>query len=283
MQRGFGSSDSTGEKFDPKAITAENLNKSQIQGDTTMKTKVYFAALLFCLSIIAQNGLGIILAGDYTLVNQTKNAVLVVAGEVSDIQYVQPDLSKGDIYTDVSITVSKTLKGKPNIDKDTVRFRIEGGIGIDPFTGEAIGSDLSDVPTFEVGQELIIFLEKRWWDEWTLFYNGLYPAIHSPHPIYTLEENGKKQKIAGFYFALFKEKYVLNLPLDLAFRLVQDAVKAPEEVTFLEKKIREIKDIRKPENRRKQKVESPAFLSMLQSELTSIEAKIKEKEKNNEQ
>ncbi|MCZ6678037.1 MAG: hypothetical protein O7E52_12380, partial [Candidatus Poribacteria bacterium] len=78
------------------------------------------------------------------------------------------------------------------------------------------------------------------------------------------------------------QKYSLKLPLDVGFRLIENALKAPEEVALLEKKLRPIKDIRKPENQGKQKVESPEFLSMLESELTKIEAKIKEKEAKNE-
>jgi hypothetical protein len=246
-----------------------------------MKTQVFLATLLFFLTVTVQTGFGVILSGDYTLVNQTKKAVLVVAGEVSDIQYVQPDLSKGDIYTDVTITVSETLKGKPNIEKNTVRFRIEGGIGIDPLTGKVIGSLLSDVPTFELGQELVIFLEKRWWDEWT-FYDGLYPSVYPPASVYTLKENEKEYQVAQFLLAFFEQDYLLKLPLNVAVRLIQDAIKAPEEVALLEKKIREIKDIRKPENRVKQKVESSDFLLMLESELTQIEQIIKERERNNE-
>ena len=248
-----------------------------------MKAKVLFALLLFFLAVTAQKGFCSVLADDYTIVNQTRKAVLIVAGRVSDIQYVQPDLNKGNLYTDVTITVFKTLKGKPNIDKDMVRFRIEGGIGVDPSTGEIIGSSLSHVPTFEMGQELIIFLQKRWWDAWP-FYDELYPLIY-PHAIasiYTLKENGKEYKVAEFLLAFFKQEYLLKLPLDVAFRFIQNTIKAPGEVALLEEEIREIKDIRKKENREKQKVESPEFLSMLQSELTKIEKIIKEKERNNE-
>lgn len=253
------------------------------KGDVTMKAKVFLAFLLCFLAVTVQKGFCSILADDYTIVNQTYKAVLIVAGKVSDIQYVQPDLNIGNIYTDVTITVFKTLKGEPNIDKNTVRFRIEGGIGIDPLTGEMIGSSLSHVPTFEMGQELIIFLQKRWWDAWP-FYDGLYPLIY-PHAIasiYTLKEKEKEYKVAQFHLAFFEQPYLLNLPLDLAFRFIQNAVKAPEEVTILEKEIREIKDLRKKENQKKQKVESTEFLSMLQSELTKIEEIIKEKERNNE-
>jgi hypothetical protein len=237
-----------------------------------MKTKIVLAALCLCLTLTAQKGFGIFLSGDNTLVSQTKQAVLIVAGKVSDIQY----LYRGDIYTDVTITVSKTLKGQPNIDKDTVRFRIEGGIW-----GNTI-SEISTVPKFKVGQELILFLQKRTWGTGWSFYDGLYPLVYPPYPkINTLKENGKEYKVA--HFDLTKQTYLLKLPLEVAFRLIEYAVKAPEEVALLEEKIRPIKDIRKPENRGKQKVESPEFLSMLESELTKIEAKITEKEKRTEQ
>jgi hypothetical protein len=106
----------------------------------------------------------------------------------------------------------------------------------------------------------------------------LYPLVYPPYPkINTLKENGKEYKVAQFYLAFFKQEYLLKLPLDVAFRLIENAVKAPEEVALLEEKIRPIKDIWKPENRRKQQVESPEFLLMLESELTKIETKIKEK------
>ena len=239
-----------------------------------MKTKVVLAALFLCLTLTTQKGFGIFLSGDNTLVSQTKQAVLIVAGKVSDIQYVY----RGDIYTDVTITVSKILKGQPNIDKDTVRFRIEGGIW-----GNTI-SEISTVPKFKVGQELILFLQKRTWGTGWSFYDGLYPLVHPPSPnIDTLEENGKEYKVAQFYLAFFEQTYLLKLPVEVAFRLIENAVKAPEEVALLEEKIRPIKDIQKPENRGKQKVESPEFLSMLESELIKIETKIQEKEKKTDQ
>ena len=232
-----------------------------------MKTKAILASLFLCLALTTQKGFGSYFVGNDTLVSQTKQAVLIVAGKVSDIQYVY----RGNIYTDVTITVSKTLKGQPNIDKNTVRFRIEGGIW-----GNTI-SEISTVPKFKMGQELILFLQKRTWGtEWS-FYDGLYP-LHPPYPrINTLKESGKEYKVAQFYLALFKERYRLKLPVKVAFRLIEYAVKAPEEIALLEEKIRPIKDIRKPENQGKQKVESSEFLSMLESELTKIEGKIKEK------
>ena len=49
-----------------------------------MKTKVVLAALLFCLAVIPPKGFCIILSGKYTLVNQTKKAVWIVACSVSD-------------------------------------------------------------------------------------------------------------------------------------------------------------------------------------------------------
>ena len=86
-----------------------------------MKTKIVLAALFLCLVLTVQKGFGIFLSGDNTLVSQTKQAVLIIAGKVSDIQYVYRD----DIYTDVTITVSKTLKGQPNIEVVKIQFDSE--------------------------------------------------------------------------------------------------------------------------------------------------------------
>ena len=144
-------------------------------------------------------------------------------------------------------------------------------------------SFVSDIPTFKVGQELIIFLQRRTWGDGWSFYDGLYPLIHPPYPkISTQEENGEEYKVAQFYLALFRQKYRLKLPVEVAFRLIENAVKAPEDVALLEAEIRPTKDIQRSENQGEQQVESPEFLSMLESKLTEIEAKIRERESANE-
>lgn len=246
-----------------------------------MKTKIVFTSLFLCLMLSTQKGFGVFAAGDDTLVNQTKQAILIVGGKVSSIQYVQPNLNRARVYTDITIAVSKVIKGRPNINQKTVKFRIEGGRGIEPSNGRVFIEEISTTPKFKIGQELILFLQKRTWGDGWAFYDGLYPFVYPPYPtIQTLRENGSKTKVVNFYLAHYKQKYTLDIPVDIAYRLLDNAIKAPEDVTLLENTVRPIKDIRKPGYRIVQ-VESQDFLSMLKSELTKIETKIKEREARN--
>ena len=234
--------------------------------------------IVACLMLVTQEGFASFLVDDDTIVSQTQQALLIVAGKVSDIQYVQPDPSIARVYTDVTITVSKSLKGTPNIDEDTVRFRIEGGIGIHPMNGKTFIEEVSTVQKFILGQEIILFLEKRSLDGWSAFYDGLHPLMYPPYPkIEKVQGTDGEHKIARFHLAFFREHYRLNVPVDLAFRLIENAIKAPEDVTALEEKIRPLKDIEKPENQGTE-VEPQPFLLMLKSELVKIEAKIEQSE-----
>ena len=141
------------------------------------KRFVTLTLLFLFIALLTQSGYGSFLVDDDTLLNITKESVLIVAGKVSDIQYVQPDLKTGNVYTDVTIAVSKTLKGSPNINENTARFRIEGGLGIHPVNGKVFIDEVSAVPKFQLEQELILFLRKRTVGNWEKFYDGLYPEL----------------------------------------------------------------------------------------------------------
>ena len=260
-----------------------------------MKALVF--VLLLCLTLGTRAGYGSFVAVDTTIGSQTEDAVLIVAGKVSDIRYVD---YRGRIYTDVTLTVSKTLKGQPNIDKQIVRFRIEGGPG---WVG---GETVSGVRTFNMDQELILFFYKRETDtlnEGLSFYDGLYPFMSEPYPEIVKAEGKEENKIVRFslYSSADRQGYALNIPVDIAFRLIENAIKAPEDVAVLEEKVRRIKleqwnryikDIKKPIKRREdlwemlkqwQAVEPEDFLLMLDEELTKIETKIKDRENKTEQ
>lgn len=247
-----------------------------------MKTKMLLATLIFALTLVVQQGFCIFIVDDDTILSQTKQATLIVIGKVSGMQYVQPDPRIARVYTDVTIDVSKTLKGIPNIDEDTARFRIEGGIGIEPTNNRVFIETVSTTPKFEIGQEVILFLETRVLNDWESFYDGLYPLLYPPYP--TIEEvqgdNGE-YKLARFYLAFYEIKYRLNVPLDVATQLLENTIKAPEEFAILEEKIRPLKNLEREENQGKE-VEPEDFLLMLGSELAKIEDAIQERENNNE-
>ena len=229
-----------------------------------MKTRITLTSLLLYLTLTSANVFGSFYRpADDTIVGRTKRSVLIVAGKVTD---VQSDHLYGAIYTDVTITVSKALKGEPNIDKNTVRFRVEGG------TSAGEGEFVSTVREFPIGDELILFIYKRDWRDWA--YNGLYPMMHCYPKIVKLKVDGQTHEVVWFHLSFFGDQYSMNLPVELAFRFIENAEKAPEEVALLEEKIRAIKDIQAKEH----EVSSAMFLLMLKWELTKIEARIKAKE-----
>ncbi len=245
------------------------------------KATLTFLSLLL-VTLILQTSFAVYVATDNTIVKQTKESVLIVAGKISDIQYVQPDASIGHVFTDVTISVSEVLKGEPNINENTARFRIRGGRGIDPRTGQAMMSDISTNIEFPIGDELILFITKNS-SENEGAYDSLYPIMH-PHPpvIEDIKADGQTHRVARFALGFYEEKYTMNLPLDLAFRFIKTTVKAPDEVSLLEEKIRPLKSQDLQRGAMLDQPESPKFLSMIEDELTRIDEAIKEREKNNE-
>ena len=244
-----------------------------------MKTRITLTNLLLCLTLTVANVFGSFYRpDDDTIVGRTRDSVLIVAGKVTDLQYVEPD-GRG-VYTDVTITVSKVLKGEPNIDDQTVRFRVEGGIMEDGFA-----LWVSTVSEFPIGDELIFFIQRQTWRSWA--YDGLYPMMHCYPKIVTEQVDGQPHEIVRFDLKFFGDEYSINLPVELAFRLIENAIEAPEAVALLEGKIRAIKDIQKEKiraikdtQRKEHEVESSTmFLSILEWELTQIEARIKNKDK----
>ena len=247
-----------------------------------MKTRITLTSLLL-LTLSVPAVFGIYIVGEDTIVRQTKEAVLIVAGKVSDVQYVQPDMSIFRVYTDVTLDVSEVLKGEPNIDEKTVRFRLAGGVGFHPLIGEESRDVISTNMEFPVGEEMILFIIKRTWGNGWPFYNGLYPMMYPvPPQIEQVNVDGQAHTVAQFWLAFFEEKYTMNIPVETAFRFIRAAAKAPDETSLLEEKIRPIQARTMERLRNPPPIESPKFLGMLDEELTKIELLIKERETQDE-
>ncbi len=236
-----------------------------------------------CIIMIAPATFGAFISDDDTIVSLTKQAVLIVVGKITSVESVQPDMNRAKFYRDVTINVSEVLKGKPNINDETVRFRIDGGTGIDPRTGKSLAEHLSTNIEFPVGDEMILFIHKRTWGRGWPFYDGLYPIMYPfPPQIVDAQVNGKSYTVAQFQLGFFEDKYTMNIPTETAFRFIRAAAKAPDETSLLEDKIRPIQAINMERLRNPPPVESLKFLDMLDTELTKIEALITEKEAQNE-
>ena len=244
--------------------------------------RIAMLSIIF-LMVIVQTTFGAYVSDDDTIVSVTKQAVLIIAGKVTSVESVQPDMSRGKVYRDVTITVSEVLKGKPNIDDQTVRFRIEGGTGIHPMNGRVFTEYLSTNIEFPIGDEMILFIIKRTWANGWPFYDGLFPIMHPfPPQIVDVTANGNTQTVAQFQLGFFEEKYTMNIPTETAFRFIRAAAKAPDATSLLEEKIRPIQALNMERMRNPPLIEDAKFIAMLDAELTRIEALIKEMEAQDE-
>ena len=65
---------------------------------------------------------------------------------------------RGRITTDVTIAVTETIKGTPNINNNKVKFMIQGGQAFNPATGKQKDLIITSVPKFAVNDEVLLFM-----------------------------------------------------------------------------------------------------------------------------
>ena len=96
----------------------------------------------------------------YALCVAVERCDIVFIGRVKNIDYVFRRNTKVGYTTDITVGVTKLIKGTLNIDPRTVKFMIEGGEWIHPDTGEDLRLDLSDTVKYEIGAERLFFLAR---------------------------------------------------------------------------------------------------------------------------
>ena len=67
--------------------------------------------------------------------------------------------------------------------------------------------------------------------------------MHCYPEIVTEQKDGRTHKVVWFHLSFWEDEYSMKLPVELAFRLIENAIEAPEAVALLEEKIRAIEDI----------------------------------------
>ena len=157
---------------------------------------------------------------DYSLLRAFKLSELIVSGTVKNQIYVYRDGMLGGrvrmITTDVVIEVDEVLKGKPNIDKDTVKFMVYGGQGLDEH-GNVYWANVSSEPKFVIGEKVLIMLGTS--DD--PYFNGYpYDKLH----LY-LDKYGKRvinENKVQFRFLLDSGKTkIVTFPVDLVVKFAQ--------------------------------------------------------------
>ena len=209
------------------------MNKSLLQ-PILPRFFVPIALLLFCVSSVCA---GSIAGGrdawpKYTLLGLLADCDLVVTGKV----WRMTPVFRRTITTDVMLDVEEIIKGKPNGENRDVVFTQIGGKGIDPETGEGVHMHMSPQADFEIGERVMLFLQRK--DDTT----GLpYPegGYYVPHggmgkwPI----KRGKTRMLYPVYDDPDDAKLV-GVPIALAVRLAKAWMKDREAAHVLDDRIR---------------------------------------------
>ena len=163
---------------------------------------------------------------------------IIVIGRVVQKDYVPRiiDTERGEqATTDVTIDVSEVIKGTPNAGKNKVKVMYLGGKIFDPVEKAWFGEWQSDQPEFEVGEHILLFLNKRTTERYTLWPHGK----HTVHRRY----HGKKvivdEEILTMYPNEEHELKPVALSLPLVRKLLKAADKDKERVELLEKDIQD--------------------------------------------
>ena len=156
-----------------------------------------------------------------------QKAELVFIGTLTGTEY-GTNGTRG-FLTDLTFRVDKLIKGEPNIDADTVKFCIPGGIAKDAKTGELIrhGSTMGDAfAGLEVDSTFILMLrENEAIASWMPKRDGLFPISRS-HGVWSV--TSKKTKSGTDYFVhmwtLGSERlkqHFLAIPLETFVELME--------------------------------------------------------------
>ena len=173
----------------------------------------------------------------YSLSESVENCDIVVVGRVTAIDYVWRDNIETKHTTDVTVTIDNLIKGTPNQSGNKVKFTVEGGHCVDPETGERYWRHVSHVPTFEVGEKIMLFLRKnedRYYENYP--YQRLQPYRN---------EYGKAKVVGNKVGRLYllgdtdpKDVKGVSIPLELATNLCKASVKDKDEADKLDDAIK---------------------------------------------
>ncbi len=67
----------------------------------------------------------------------------------------------GMVTTDVTVRIDTLIKGEPNLEKNHVKFMIQGGTFFVPERNEVMTLDVSTEREFEVGEKVMLFIDNN--------------------------------------------------------------------------------------------------------------------------
>lgn len=216
----------------------------------------------------------------FNIRNMVKHTDLIVHGKVVDTEFVFREHITSKYTTDITIAVDSVVKGTPNINKNTVKFMIEGGSGIHPRTGADLTVEAGHSPDFEIGETVLLFLRKSKRVEMNIPHDGYY-VFYGRLGKRKVERNKVsipytfKRYIIDEYDGELTGKYIdtkkyIKLPVDLVIDIGKASLESYDSVVPLEDKIREV--ISNSSNRRNRTI--PKSLT---DELSQEAKRIKER------
>ena len=173
----------------------------------------------------------------FALTTAVERSDLIVVGCVTEKQFVWRDNIESGPTTDIIVAVDEIIKGTPNAGKNTVKFMIQGGEGVNPHTGEHGNLWVSHEGEFEIGEKVLFFF---YYAEDHISYYEDYP--HDGVQVY-YGEYGKRlirNNTVWFFLLGVKELKQVALPVDLAVQLCKATVRDKEAAVMLENEIKAV-------------------------------------------
>lgn len=181
----------------------------------------------------------------FNIRNLVKHTDLIVYGTVTHKAFVFRDNATHHQYTtDITVSVQQTIKGSPNAGKNVVKFMIEGGEGQDLIVKPP------DVPDFEVGEPVLMFLSKSKRKEVNLPHDGYYVFYGQ---LGKMAVNGGKVSIPYTFNKAIVDNYEgrlinkkidirehIDLPIDLVIKIAKASLIDYDATVPLEAKIRSV-------------------------------------------
>ena len=170
----------------------------------------------------------------FALSKSVEKSHLIVKGRVIALEGVIRENIRGRITTDVTIAVTETIKGTPNINNNKVKFMIQGGQAFNPATGKTKRLIITSVPKFAVNDEVLLFMVNS--------KNSYYANYPYDQLAFYRGRYGKKlikdNKVSLLYAMENDKLKSIRVPIDLTVQLAKAAIKDKDAMIELEAELK---------------------------------------------
>ena len=170
----------------------------------------------------------------FALSKSVEKSHLIVKGRVTALEGVFRENIRGKITTDVTVTVTETIKGTPNINSNKVKFMIQGGRAVNPATGKTEGLVDTSAPKFRINDEVLLFMVNStdsYYANYPYDQLAFYRGRYGKKPI-------KDNKVSLLYAMENDKLKSIRVPIDLTVQLAKAAIKDKDAMIELEAELK---------------------------------------------